>query len=311
MFAYSGLLPSRRIVLSTLLGAFTFGSNASGATPASPQQAAMAARLPGVPKPPGTVNGKLPERRGPEYPWGVALQDMEAMRPDVRVINLETAMTTHDKPWPDKGINYRCHPGNVATLKAGGVQVAGLANNHCLDWQIPGLMETLETLEGAGIMVAGAGRNASQACRPTVIQLPPAADGQPSRSAAAAAAADADTAPAGPEDVDGPRVLVWGLGHESSGVYDEWEAGEARPGVCMTDLSAAHAARVGAAAAAAKRPGSDIAVVSLHVGSNWGFTVPEAQRQFTRALIQGWIPRLYALTAWRALACPLPPSPSL
>jgi hypothetical protein len=55
MFAYSGLLPSRRIVLSTLLGAFTFGSNASGATPASPQQAAMAARLPGVPKPPGTV----------------------------------------------------------------------------------------------------------------------------------------------------------------------------------------------------------------------------------------------------------------
>jgi hypothetical protein len=41
---------------------------------------------------------------------------MEAMRPDVRVINLETAMTTHDKPWPDKGINYRCHPGGRRQL---------------------------------------------------------------------------------------------------------------------------------------------------------------------------------------------------
>ena len=39
------------------------------------------------------------------------MQDMAAMQPDARIINLETAMTTHDKPWPNKGINYRCHPG--------------------------------------------------------------------------------------------------------------------------------------------------------------------------------------------------------
>lgn len=31
--------------------------------------------------------------------------------PDARIINLETAVTTNDEPWPRKGINYRMHPG--------------------------------------------------------------------------------------------------------------------------------------------------------------------------------------------------------
>lgn len=55
------------------------------------------------------ASGALPKERGLpfEYPWGFALDDMEAKAPDVRVINLETAVTTHDTPWPRKGINYR------------------------------------------------------------------------------------------------------------------------------------------------------------------------------------------------------------
>ena len=39
------------------------------------------------------------------------LQDMEAKAPDVRVINLETSVTTAAEPWPHKGINYKMHPG--------------------------------------------------------------------------------------------------------------------------------------------------------------------------------------------------------
>ncbi|KXZ43828.1 hypothetical protein GPECTOR_79g107 [Gonium pectorale] len=95
------------------------------------------------------ANGPLPARRGPEYPWGIALADMAASGPDVRLINLETAVTTHDRPWPHKGINYRMHPGNVRTLAAAGVTAASLANNHSLDWCERGLLETLDTLEGA------------------------------------------------------------------------------------------------------------------------------------------------------------------
>lgn len=29
----------------------------------------------------------------------------------MRIINLETAVTLHDEPWPYKGIQYRMHPG--------------------------------------------------------------------------------------------------------------------------------------------------------------------------------------------------------
>lgn len=31
--------------------------------------------------------------------------------PDARIMNLETAVTTNAQPWPQKGINYRTHPG--------------------------------------------------------------------------------------------------------------------------------------------------------------------------------------------------------
>ncbi len=59
------------------------------------------------------TNGPLPEERGFAYPWGFALRDMDARLPDVRLINLETAVTTHGRPWPGKGIQYRMHPGEA------------------------------------------------------------------------------------------------------------------------------------------------------------------------------------------------------
>jgi len=34
-----------------------------------------------------------------------------------------------------------------------------LANNHILDWGVAGLMETMETLDNAGIQFTGAGKN--------------------------------------------------------------------------------------------------------------------------------------------------------
>lgn len=38
--------------------------------------------------------------------------------PDARIINLETAVTTNDEPWPRKGINYRMHPGGGRVCSA-------------------------------------------------------------------------------------------------------------------------------------------------------------------------------------------------
>lgn len=130
----------------------------------------------------------------------------------------------------------------------------------------------------AGIQVAGAGRDEAEACRPAAVPVPasaPAAAATASRAPAAPAAAPAGPPPeaaAGPAAAatasPGPRVLVWGVGHGSSGIPAQWEASRLRAGVRMTDLSVDDAIQIGAEVAAAKRPGLDIAVVSLHGGQH-------------------------------------------
>ncbi|HSM22431.1 MAG TPA: CapA family protein, partial [Rubrivivax sp.] len=59
--------------------------------------------------------------------WGDALDVMERLAPDLRIVNLETAVTTHDEPWPGKGIHYRMHPANVGVQTAAGVDCCVLA----------------------------------------------------------------------------------------------------------------------------------------------------------------------------------------
>ena len=255
--------------------------------------------------------------RGAAYPWGdFGLAEIAAMAPDATVVNLETALTARGAPWPGKGIHYRCHPANAACLAAAGVDVAALANNHALDWgRFEALDDTLAALRGAGVRAAGAGHTLAEAERPAVVELPPrsggggggggksAGGGKDSASSGvsgAAAPAAAAAAPAGEpageqqqqqqqqQEHEQPlpgRVLVWAFGHESSGVMPGWDATPARPGIAVTDLSAADAERIAATVRAAKTRPGDVAVVSLHVGGNWGFDVPEAQKQFAHALL--------------------------
>ena len=49
--------------------------------------------------------------RRPLPPPPLTRRGRQARAPDARIINLETAVTTHAEPWPHKGINYRMHPG--------------------------------------------------------------------------------------------------------------------------------------------------------------------------------------------------------
>src|ERR1700745_4269532 len=56
------------------------------------------------------ANGPIPRRNGPSYVWGAALDELARMRPDARIINLETAVT-RSKDRARKGINYRMSPG--------------------------------------------------------------------------------------------------------------------------------------------------------------------------------------------------------
>lgn len=201
------------------------------------------------------ANGPIPRPVDFSYIWGAALATLDRMAPEARIVNLETSVTTASEPWP-KGINYRMHPANVACLTAAKLDCCVLANNHVVDWGLGGLEETLATLRKAGLLTAGAGANAAEAAAPATIGLP-----------------------------DGRHVLVYGYGSPTSGIPVEWAAGPQRPGLNVVDsLSAAAARRLGALAARA-RTARDLVVASVHWGSNWGYAIPRAEREFAHALI--------------------------
>lgn len=200
-------------------------------------------------------NGPIPRSVDFAYVWGDALEEFAEVKPAVRIINLETSVTTSGAPWP-KGINYRMHPANTPCLTAAGIDCCVLANNHVLDWGEAGLLETLETLHKAGIRTAGAGRNLEEAIAPARLQ-----------------------------GADGVRVLVFAAGMENSGVPPEWAAGPDKPGVALlADLSQKQVDRIAAQVSAVKRPG-DIAVFSVHWGGNWGYSIPGEHRAFAHRLI--------------------------
>ena len=71
----------------------------------------------------------------------------------------------------------------------------------------------------------------------------------------------------------------------TSGIPRSWAATTDIPGVnLLTRLSEADALRAAEYIVSIKQPG-DLAVVSLHWGSNWGYEIPAEQQLFARTLI--------------------------
>ena len=202
------------------------------------------------------TNGGISLPVGFAWPWGEALQLLDDFAPDVRVINLETSITVGGEFAPHKAVHYRMHPDNIGCLTAVRPDVCALANNHILDFGYDGLADTLRALADAGICCAGAGLDVEQAQRPAVVMLS-----------------------------DGGRVVITSCGMASSGIPHTWAATGRRPGVAMIpDLSDSSAAEVARRTNVEKRPG-DVAIVSVHWGSNWGYDVDSGQIRFAHKLI--------------------------
>ena len=201
------------------------------------------------------ANGPIPRPVGFAWIWGDALPELERAVPDLRLINLETAVTRSDT-WEAKGINYRMHPDNLPSLTAAGIDYCSLANNHVLDWGEGGLEETLTALDRAGIRHAGAGRSLVEAKAPAALALPGKG-----------------------------RVLVFSFGAASSGIPPSWAATADRPGVnLLPDLSERTVRRIGEEVHKVRRAG-DIVVASIHWGGNWGYEIPREQTEFAHRLI--------------------------
>lgn len=201
--------------------------------------------------------GPIPRSVEFAYIWGDALPEFERMGSHARIINLETAVTTSENAWPEKGIHYRMHPANVPILIAAKIDCCALANNHVLDWGYPGLTETLNTLHGAGIRTAGAGQDDTEAAAPAFIEL-----------------------------AGGGRVVVFAFGTQSSGVGHDWAADKGRPGVNLLKDLSTNSVRAIAAQVRAVKQAADVVVASIHWGANFDFNIPAQQRAFAHGLIE-------------------------
>jgi poly-gamma-glutamate synthesis protein (capsule biosynthesis protein) len=201
-------------------------------------------------------NGPLPRPLDYDYIWGDALELLEQHSPDLRIINLETAVTTSDAYWKGKGINYRMHPGNIRCLTAARIDCCVLANNHVLDWGYSGLTDTLDALHASGMQTAGAGADLKEAQRPAILEV--AGKG---------------------------RVLVFAFGHGSSGIPPEWAATNRRAGVARLEHLTEEAVQQIATLVNEVRLSGDIVVASIHWGGNWGYAVPRERQLFAHHLI--------------------------
>ena len=190
--------------------------------------------------------------RPPEWFWGTALPLLQGA--DAVLANLECALTDQLVPWTrtPKVFRFRAEPAAVAVLKAANVRFVSLANNHILDYEEKGLLDTVRHLDAAGILHAGAGRDLAAARTPALLKLGPVTLG---------ILAMTDNEPA-------------------------FAAGRERPGTCYHRIGEdrAVAADLRTRGAALRQAGADLVVLSAHWGPNMVTVPPPAFQAFARDL---------------------------
>jgi poly-gamma-glutamate synthesis protein (capsule biosynthesis protein) len=203
------------------------------------------------------ANGPLPRPVDFTYIWGDALEVFHREKPQATIINLETAITRSESYWQTKDVHYKMNPENISCLTATGIDCCALANNHTLDWGIPGLLETLDTLDKAKIKHAGAGRNLRESRAPAIV-----------------------------ETGRGTRVIVFSLGSTSSGIPTEWSAQANRPGLSMIESQPDDPVTFLAKEIGKLKRSGDIVIVSTHWGSNWGYKIPSSEKRLAHRFVE-------------------------
>jgi poly-gamma-glutamate capsule biosynthesis protein CapA/YwtB (metallophosphatase superfamily) len=194
------------------------------------------------------------KEKGPGYPLEPLWPLTQAA--DLCLVNLECAITPTSRLYsgPRKAFYFRADPQTAETLSLAGVHLVSLANNHALDADYKGLLDTLAILEDRGIMTVGAGADLKAAKRPALLN----ARGQ-------------------------TLTVIACCDHQA-----DFAATPKRPGIHYLDLEnpGAAALLVEEVAALAADHLADHLVVSLHWQPNWAPSVAPAYRKLARRLIE-------------------------
>ncbi len=168
---------------------------------------------------------------------------------DISMVNFESAVTDRGAPEP-KQFHFRAPPAALTALRAQGIEVVTMANNHGADYGPVGLKDSLAAIKATGMPVVGIGANSAQAYSPFL------------------------------RSVRGVRIAIIGASQIHDRTTAAWTAGASSPGIA----SALAVDRLVAAVRAA-RARSDVVVVYLHWGTE-GHACPNSeQSNLSRQLV--------------------------
>ena len=90
---------------------------------------------------------------------------------DIMCLNNEFTYSTNGSPLEGKMYTFRANPERVSVLNDMGVDIVQLNNNHVYDYGRQAMLDTFDTLDGAGIDYFGAGHNLEEAMTPVYYTL--------------------------------------------------------------------------------------------------------------------------------------------
>ena len=84
---------------------------------------------------------------------------------DILFMNNEFVYSDSKNPLPGKAYTFRADIDRVSLMQELGADIVSLGNNHTYDYGADGLLDTMDTLEEAGIAYVGAGENIEDASK--------------------------------------------------------------------------------------------------------------------------------------------------
>ncbi len=93
----------------------------------------------------------------------------ELQRADLAFCQLELCITQRGERLPQCRHTDRTPPKTAPALREAGFDVVSFAGNHCMDWGLHGLYDTIDALQRADLQVVGVGADIEAARRPVFV----------------------------------------------------------------------------------------------------------------------------------------------
>ncbi|WP_308167475.1 CapA family protein [Catellatospora tritici] len=177
--------------------------------------------------------------KDPDNAFGPYAKQLRAA--DFAMVNMETPITDRGSEQP-KEFHFRGPKEAYPAIKAAGIDLVSIANNHTLDYGQIGLLDTLDSAKEAGQPVVGAGHNTEEAYAPYLTT------------------------------VKGVRLAIVGMSQVHD-LKEQWKPTPTRPGIAM-----AFDKNLAVAAVQKARTQADVVIVFMHWGTE-GQSCPNGEQK--------------------------------